>query len=476
MSVLAGIIGKQGQDVSPVLLKMIRSSSPIKGDTYGFATSALVEIHYQLPKYLSFKSTALTAHKLIKIDYRDSPQPIQLSTGTLTSIGRLWDDLDPQILQFYKKLEGQTLAGLKELLESSGQWISAVLEEESLLIGRDPSGLIPLYFGEGSDIIGIASNQKMLYEIGLEAISVKPGSIVKITKSGTRTLAFKPILNPSIKQVPMDVAVTRFHQLLTTAVQRRCRGIINPTIAFSGGIDSTVLASIIKNSGVKPHLICVGFEGSPDFEAAESSAEALKLPLTIHMITPDEFEESLPNILRSIEEPDPMKVGVATPLFFATKLSQRKVIFSGNGSDELFGGYAKYSRLYALGPEVVKEAIFKDTIESYRVNYERDWKICSDLGTELRLPYADLDLIKWALTIPIELKLSKNENDPRKKLLRSLAKELNLPSNISERLKKSAQYSTGTMKTLEKLAKKNNVSVKDYLIEAFMEANKNVCR
>jgi asparagine synthase (glutamine-hydrolysing) len=105
--------------------------------------------------------------------------------------------------------------------------------------------------------------------------------------------------------------------------------------------------------------------------------------------------------------------------------------------------------------------------ESYRVNYERDHMICVDAGLELRLPFSDLPLIKWGLSIPPRLKFSGGPGSPRKLVLRSLARRIGLPEEISMRPKKAIQYSTGVNNALRKIARREGKSLWEYLSDRF---------
>jgi asparagine synthase (glutamine-hydrolysing) len=205
---------------------------------------------------------------------------------------------------------------------------------------------------------------------------------------------------------------------------------------------------------------------------AETAAEALDLPLRLEAFTAEDVEKDLDGVLWSIEEPDPMKVSVAIPLHWAVRSAAEygsRVFFSGNGSDELFGGYHRHAREYAEHGEAVVASIFRDVSESYRVNYERDHKVCMDAGLELRLPFSDLALVEWGLSIPPNLKLSGAPGSPRKLVLRNLARSLGFPEEIAGRPKKAVQYSTGVNRALRRLAKSEGRTLKDYISERFQK-------
>jgi asparagine synthase (glutamine-hydrolysing) len=284
--------------------------------------------------------------------------------------------------------------------------------------------------------------------------------------------AVAPIEMPPPTSMSLDEAVEELDKLLIDATSRACKGLQSPTLAFSGGIDSVLIAHYMRLTGSHLKPICVGAPDSADFPAAEKAADALGLPLSIKTFTENEIEEHLEAILASVEEADSMKVGVAVPLYFvAQEASSRscRAVFTGNGSDELFGGYAKYVDEYQKRGESVKATMFSDVAHSYEVNLERDWKICSDLGLELRLPYTNSEITRFALGLPLKHKLPATGREPRKLILRQLAKRLGLPDEIASKPKKAAQYSSGSGKIIERLARKRGKTTEGYLSEKLLK-------
>jgi asparagine synthase (glutamine-hydrolysing) len=168
----------------------------------------------------------------------------------------------------------------------------------------------------------------------------------------------------------------------------------------------------------------------------------------------------------SVEDYNPMKIGVAAPLYFAAQQAVEDGhtnIFSGNGSDELFGGYHKYMTQWLKEGEKVKDSMYRDVLESWRNNYERDAKVCKDLGARLVLPFADARIIEFGLGVPTEYKLPSSIEEPRKIILRKLAKKLGFPAEVSDRPKKAAQYSTGVHKALIGIAKSRDERLPEFL-------------
>ena len=385
-------------------------------------------------------------------------------------IGRIWNRVEPGTLTVANFTRDKAAGGFRRLFtELEGSWIVALVEKDKLLCCRDPIGVIPLYYGYCEEFLGIASNAKTLLTAGLTPIRVSPGHVVELTPKGISDEKVAVLENPKPSVISIEDATTHLHNLLKKAVTRTCFEIRSPTLAFSGGIDSVLIANQMKEIGTKPHLTCVGVEDSPDLEAAERAAEYLDMSLSTRTYDETEIDEHLDTILASVEEANPMKIGVAIPLYLvALEASAHdcRVVVSGNGSDELFGGYMRYIEQYQRG-ESVRETMYSDVIHSCEVNFERDWKICVDLGTELRLPYADPELTRFALSLPLSYKLPTNGKEPRKIILRRLALGLGLPDEITLRPKKAAQYSSGASKIIEKLAKKRGKTVGGYLADRF---------
>lgn len=472
MGYIAAIISKIGEDIAPTLIRMLEAASFHRGDAYGLASGEGVIVKRSPQELWGVETEAGLGHKLIKIAPNDPPQPLMQSGYTLALEGRVWHNHHPSSIAFITDLVvSDPHEGLRRTIkEIEGSYALASIEDERILCCRDVVGVVPLYYGENEKLAGLASNRKMLWTAGLGAKPVPPGHITEMTKRGVYLEPVRELCQPPVNMTSMDEAVETLDRLQIDAVEARCRGLFRVALGFSGGIDSSLLAHYLDRAGIDVDPICVGLEGSGDFGAAEMAAEVLSLPLRLKSFTVEDVDADLDRVLWSVEEPDPMKVGVAIPLYWAAKSAKEsghRIFFSGNGSDELFAGYQKYVREYAESGDAVRESLFRDVVASHEVNYERDYKTCADLGLELRLPFSDIRVIKYGLSLPLNLKLSKDTKTPRKLILRTLAVRLGFPRKISYVPKRAVQYSTGVNKALRLLARRSGKTLSGYLNERF---------
>ena len=237
-------------------------------------------------------------------------------------------------------------------------------------------------------------------------------------------------------------------------------------LLFSGGIDSVIIAKLLQNMGKKFYCyIAATSKDNEELLNAKKIVKELDLKIKIRIIEEKNIDFYLRNVIPLIEDSNVIKAGVGVTIYAAceeAKKDKNKVIFSGMGADELFAGYFRYRNVENLNN--LNKDCYSDILKFYEKNAYRDDVITMHNNLELRVPYLDTKVVKYALNINPNLKI----NEIEKYVLRKVAKKLGLPDYIVNRKKKAAQYGSGVDKLIEKNAKKNNYNSKSAYLDSFL--------
>ncbi|MDE0741300.1 MAG: KEOPS complex subunit Pcc1 [Candidatus Poseidoniia archaeon] len=223
------------------------------------------------------------------------------------------------------------------------------------------------------------------------------------------------------------------------AVKDSCNKAI--TVAFSGGIDSTLVAFLAKKySDVE--LIAVGTPKSHDLEAAKTAAEMIEMDLTIIEIEPKEMVIEGFNMQKEINL-KAIEVEFMLPFWIAAKNSKNSILMCGQGADELFGGYARFRK------EGIVNDLSKEVDDLNKRLKNREKKITEIFDLELSCPYLSENVVEAANSFSDEERIG----DVGKVPLRQAAQKLGLPKEIANRKKKAAQYGSGSQKAIRDIIK-----------------------
>ncbi len=359
------------------------------------------------------------------------------------------------------------------LKEVEGDFSFMIAEPERIIAGRDPVGVQPLYYGENRTVAALASNRKALWKLGIEKTqSFPPGHLAFVSREGFKFKPIKTLVYSEPKAVTMQKAAETLQKLLEHSVRRRVFGTKEIAVAFSGGLDSSIVAFLAKKCQANVHLIHVSLENRPETEEAKKAADELNLPIQVYLFREADVEKVVSRVVELIEEADPVKASIGVAFYWTAEKTAEagfRVLLAGQGADELFGGYQRYVNDYLLyGKEKVRKTMFDDVIKLHESNIERDVKICSFHDVELRLPFASYQIAKFALNLPIELKIERITDTLRKLVLRKVALNMGLPSSIAEKPKKAVQYATGINDALKKIAKKQKTTIAEYVNKLFL--------
>jgi len=316
---------------------------------------------------------------------------------------------------------------------------SAVEEgTQGLRASRDALGTRPLYVAKSRR--WVASDHRFFR--GEEADLLPPGASLQV-ESG-RVDSAK--ISPSRFEGTLEEAAASLAKLIGEVVKERVRGRRRVAVAFSGGLDSSLLGNCASRH-VKVVACTASAPGSVDELVARKAADALNLEYVAARLDRD----AIAGELRAMDLPfDPTGMDRSLWCIYSTTAraaseSGSELVMLGQLADELFGGYAKYERtLRESGPERAASMMAADVRDCGMRGFLRDELACSR-SIEPCFPFADRRIAEFGLSLPMELKIG---DGVRKVVLREAAAVLGLPEEIARRQKKAAQYSSGVLKLL----------------------------
>ena len=362
-------------------------------------------------------------------------------------------------------------AGPSRLIQTPGAFAFLTSRQEQMIAGRDILGQKPLYFGQTEEgTVAFASLQSPLISIGVrEPEPLPPGKVIRASARGHEIMGDYSLKQPKQESIGESDAVRTLDELFAEAVGRIVpRG---SGIAFSGGLDSGLVAYVAKTAGLEPALISVGLKGQQELDHAEKTARRFGLRLDTRELSSSEILNSLPDVVKTTETTDPVIVGISVPIYFACQRAREMglgYIAAGQLSDELFGGYGRFEDIAVQdGADDLGREMFSSVVAASVKDFDPGDKLAVSAGLELCSPFAYLPLVEYVLKLPTSLRVNLTKGKViRKYILRRLAAHLSLRESVVNRPKKAVQYSSGVQKVLLKEAKRQGMSL-GKMLESF---------
>jgi len=311
----------------------------------------------------------------------------------------------------------------------------AHLENKKLYISRDPFGVRPLYILSHDNIYGFSSELKCLSELYDKSIinQYEPGTYSVFTIEEKQ---WEPMYKNVKYFIPTCSYYTSSYKniyenivlYLTNAVYKRCLATERPIACLlSGGLDSSLITSLVNNFyklngfNYKLETYSIGLYGSEDLKNARIVANYLQTDHHEIIVTEDEMFNIIPEVIYAIESYDTTTIRASIGNYLLGKYikeySKAKVIFNGDGADELLGGYL-YMNKCPDDIEFDKETrrLLNDI---YLFDVLRSDKCISSNGLEPRTPFLDKTFVNYILSIPAFFRNHKNEQQIEKFILRN---------------------------------------------------------
>ncbi|MGH8929152.1 MAG: asparagine synthase B [Egibacteraceae bacterium] len=397
--------------------------------------------------------------RLSIVDPVGGDQPILGNDGSLALIanGEIYNapDLRPSMAEDHTFVTGSDSEVLLHLYEDQGQAIVehlngmyafAIADGDELFLARDPLGIKPLYYREESDCLTFASELKAFPAGGGPVREFPPGSRYS---SGSGFSTFSSIPDPPPVEDTVEAHARRLRATLEEAVGKRLMSDVPVGAFLSGGLDSSLIAALMRPHVNELHTFSVGVEGSPDLAAARLVSRHLGTIHHEYTLTRGEVLAHLEQVIFALESFDQDLVRSAIPTYFTARLAAEhvKVVLTGEGADELFAGY-RYHR------ELTDHASLHDELRRsiaglHNVNLQRVDRMTMAHSLEGRVPFLDLRMIEEGLAIPAGLKLPAGK--PEKWILRTAVEDL-LPTEVAWREKAQFDEGSGTVDLLGAVA------------------------
>jgi asparagine synthase (glutamine-hydrolysing) len=332
------------------------------------------------------------------------------------------------------------LLGMEETCKLlDGYFAFVLVDGDRVFAARDVIGVRSLYIGSRDDATYLASELKAIHTL-CDTVSQFPAGT---WWDGNSFHLYHDLYEKDPHHPSDENAIASIRQLLEQAVEKRVETTERPIgCLLSGGLDSSVICALVnqyskKKTGKSVHTFSIGFEGSTDCRYARMVAEHLGTTHHEVIVTPQDMLDAIPETIRAIESYDTTTVRASTPMYLLCKYIRQhtdiKVIFSGEGSDELSGSYLYFhhapneEEFYQETKRLVKDLSYFDVL--------RCDKSTATHGLEVRVPFLDRAFIDYYLYLAPVMKMPKTYGI-EKHLLRKACEDL-LPSEVVWRVKEA---------------------------------------
>jgi len=333
------------------------------------------------------------------------------------------------------------------LTQEQAPFALAMATPGGVFLARDPLGVRPLYYGRTDDgALCFASEVKALLEVTQDVHEFPPGTWYD-ERTGFKAFAetvHRPALNQNADEIASDLRLR-----LEQAVCRRIDGDVMGSW-LSGGLDSSAMVALARPHVQKMHTFAAGLPGAPDPQFAQQVADALDTEHHQVIVTLDKLLDVLPEVIYHLESFDALLVRSSITNYLVARRAADYVgsVFSGEGADELFGGYAY---LKDLNLNELQDELVDITRSLSNTALQRVDRSASAYGLVAHVAFLDPGVVEYAMRIPAHLKLRRDGEVIEKWILRRALTDT-LPDEVLWRRKAKFWQGAGVGEMLAQYA------------------------
>ena len=383
------------------------------------------------------KSALLVHERLAIVDPAGGAQPLLSEDRQLALAvnGEIYNhrELEHELKQAYAMQSGSDCEVINALYrddEDVGAWLGrlngifafALWDEakQRCVIARDPIGVCPMYWGHDADgRLWAASEMKALVRVCEDVAAFPPGHWYDSATGELSRYYDRPWRDYAVTQ-GIAVSPVELREAFERAVHRQLMTDVPYGVLLSGGLDSSLVAACAARFArhrvedddraeawwPRLHSFAIGLEGSPDLAAAQIAAQAIG---TVHhgfKYTFAEGLDALPDVIRHIETYDVTTIRASTPMYLLARRIKAmgvKMVLSGEGADEIFGGYLYFHKApnaREFHEETVRKLDALHSFDCLRAN-----KSMMAWGVEPRVPFLDVEFLDVAMRIDARAKM-----------------------------------------------------------------------
>ena len=383
--------------------------------------------------YNIYDDTIIGINRLAIVDLDSGNQPLHNNNNKVHIVGNgfiynyesIMDDLKNSGYNFKTENDFQVIPylydkhGIDFINHLEGMYSFLLYDEEKnfFVAGRDPFGKKPLYYLNNNNKWYFSSECKAFTECNLNVAKVREldaGSLLITSMQGEKDRYKKYYKIPRMKQLPCK---NKVKHLLDFSVKKRMRADVEVGTFLSGGLDSSIVTALAHKYNKNIKAITVGMKGSPDLINAKLVAKYLNIEHIVCDFSTEDVMKILPKVIYHLESYNPSAVNCAAINYLAAKTAKDNgisVILCGEGADEIFGGYLV---LRNMETEEFIDSTWSMIENIYKTECKRLDRATMATTIEARCPFLDLNLVEYAMNIPVSSKLRKISNSNTTKII-----------------------------------------------------------